>query len=67
MKAKFCPKCGNTDLIMVTGGEVGKLKCKKCEYEGIFPEREHLKAYPEKSFKKISTRGKIKLKKQNKK
>ena len=40
MKAKFCPKCENTDLIMVTGGEVGKLKCKKCGYEGIFPEKE---------------------------
>lgn len=41
MKIKFCPKCKNTDLIMVAGGNIGILECKKCRFRGsIFPERE---------------------------
>ena len=41
MGAKFCPKCGNTDLIMVAAGEIGMWECKKCGFKGtIFPEKE---------------------------
>jgi len=38
---KFCPKCQNTDLIMVAGGEIGMWECKECGFRGtIFPEKE---------------------------
>jgi len=38
---KFCPKCQNTDLIMVAGGEIGMWECKNCGFRGtIFPEKE---------------------------
>ncbi|MEX0932946.1 MAG: hypothetical protein WDZ77_02505 [Candidatus Pacearchaeota archaeon] len=41
MKAKFCPRCENTDLIMVAGAEIGLLQCKVCDFESsLFPERE---------------------------
>jgi len=41
MKVRFCPKCQNADLIMVTGGEVGKWRCKNCGFEGsVFPEKQ---------------------------
>ena len=41
MKVKFCPKCKNTDLVMVAGGNIGMWKCKKCGFRGsIFPELE---------------------------
>ena len=41
MGAKFCPKRGDTDLIMVAAGEIGMWECKKCGFKGsIFPERE---------------------------
>lgn len=41
MKVKFCPKCGNTDLAMVAGGNIGIWKCKKCKFQGsVFPEKE---------------------------
>ena len=41
MKLKFCPKCGDTDLIMVAGAEIGVWRCKICNFESsIFPERE---------------------------
>ncbi len=40
-KVKFCPKCGNTDLVMAAGGVMGILRCKKCNYSGsVFPEKE---------------------------
>lgn len=41
MKVKFCPKCGDTDLIMVAGAGIGVWRCKICNFESsIFPERE---------------------------
>ena len=41
IKIKFCPKCKNTDLIMIAGGNVGLFECKKCRFRGsIFPEKE---------------------------
>ena len=41
MGIKFCPKCGDTDLIMVAGAGIGIWRCKLCAYEGsIFPEKE---------------------------
>ncbi len=41
MKAKFCPKCQNTDIVMVAGAEMGIWECKKCGFRGaIFPEKE---------------------------
>jgi len=41
MKAKFCPKCGNTDIVLSAGGLVGIYECKKCGFRGaIFPEKE---------------------------
>jgi len=41
MKMKFCPKYGNTGLVMVAGAELGILECKVCGYHGVlFPERE---------------------------
>ena len=41
MKVKFCPKCKNTDLAMVAGGEIGMWECKNCGFRGaIFPEKE---------------------------
>ena len=41
MRIKFCPKCGDTDLIMVAGAEIGVWRCKICNFESsIFPEKE---------------------------
>jgi Zn ribbon nucleic-acid-binding protein len=41
MRVKFCPKCHNTDIVLVAGGTVGMYECKKCGFTGaIFPERE---------------------------
>ncbi|KKK49430.1 hypothetical protein LCGC14_3135130 [marine sediment metagenome] len=41
MRIKFCPKCGDTDLIMVAGAEIGVWRCKVCNFESsIFPEKE---------------------------
>jgi predicted nucleic-acid-binding Zn-ribbon protein len=41
MKAKFCPKCKNTDIVLVAGGIAGMYECKKCGFRGaIFPEKE---------------------------
>ncbi len=38
---KFCPKCGDEDVIMVAGGEIGMWECKKCGFRSsIFPEKE---------------------------
>jgi len=54
MRIKFCPKCKNTDLIMVAGGNIGLFECKKCRFRSsIFPEREI----------KIKTKSKLKKKK----
>lgn len=40
---KFCPKCKNTEIIMIAGGISGIFECKKCKFRGsIFPEREKL-------------------------
>jgi len=40
MKTKFCPRCENTDLIMLAGAEVGIWKCKICDFESsMFPEK----------------------------
>ena len=41
MKIKFCPRCEETDLIMVAGAIVGMWECKKCRYRSsVFPEKE---------------------------
>ena len=41
MRAKFCPKCGASDVIGVAGYELGLYECKKCKFRGtIFPEKE---------------------------
>jgi len=41
MKARFCPKCGSTELILIAGGELGLMECKKCGFRSeIFPEKE---------------------------
>ena len=54
MRIKFCPKCRNTDLIMVAGGNIGLFECKKCRFRSsIFPERGI----------KIKTKSKLKKKK----
>ena len=44
---KICPKCGNADIEMVAGGQVGIWQCKKCKFRGsIFPELTKLKTKP---------------------
>lgn len=56
MKTKFCPKCGNTDLVLEAGGGIGIYRCKKCGFSGgIFPEINKLskKEMKEKLNKKI--------------
>ena len=41
MRMKFCPRCENTDLIMIAGAEIGVWRCKVCDFESpIFPEKE---------------------------
>jgi len=41
VKIKFCPKCGNEDIVLVAGGNLGQYECKKCKFRGsIFPEKE---------------------------
>lgn len=41
MRIKFCPKCEDTDLIMVAGAGIGVWRCKTCGFESsIFPEKE---------------------------
>ena len=41
MKIKFCPRCEETDSIMVAGATVGMWECKKCRYRSsVFPEKE---------------------------
>ena len=49
MKIKFCPKCKSKDIEVVKEGSLPgkpyhysapkKYRCKKCGYEGIFPEK----------------------------
>ena len=54
MKIKFCPKCGDTDLILVAGAEIGVWRCKMCNFESsIFPEKEM-------KFKEKTKKGKKK-------
>ncbi|MFH1500986.1 MAG: hypothetical protein ABIE22_03510 [archaeon] len=41
MRIKFCPKCKDSDLVMVAGAHIGMWRCKKCGFTGaIFPEKE---------------------------
>lgn len=44
MKVKFCPRCKSKELDFIAGGITGILRCKKCRYSGIFPERNIKKA-----------------------
>jgi len=62
MKVKFCPECGETDLVMVAGGGIGMWKCKKCKFQGsIFPEKEiKLEVNKLKKNKKIKNKTKKK-------
>ncbi|MFH1307619.1 MAG: hypothetical protein ABIH72_02095 [archaeon] len=53
MKVKICPKCDNSDLIMVAGGEFGLWECKKCGFRGsLFPEKEII--FKKKTKRRIS-------------
>ena len=39
MKVRFCPECGNTDIVMVGAAHTGLFRCKKCGFSSaIFPE-----------------------------
>jgi len=36
---RFCPNCGNDEIILVAGGNLGMYECKNCGFRGaIFPE-----------------------------
>ncbi len=37
---RVCSNCGSDNIELVCGGLLGKHKCNKCNYEGIFPEVE---------------------------
>ena len=47
IKIKFCPQCGSEEVALEAGGVVGKWKCKRCGYVGVFPERELVDEEPE--------------------
>jgi Zn ribbon nucleic-acid-binding protein len=41
VKIKFCPKCGEEDVLFFVGGGAGLYECKKCKFRSsIFPEKE---------------------------
>ena len=48
VKIRFCPRCGETDLVMTAGGITGEWRCKKCNYVGS--------VFPEKAIKKMQKR-----------
>lgn len=55
MKVKFCPRCKSKELDFIAGGITGTLRCRKCGYSGIFPEKDTKKAKkikPQKTKKK---------------
>ena len=68
MKVKFCPRCKSKELDFVAGGITGILRCRKCGYSGIFPEKdtkETKKTKPQKTKKKNKKMNK-KMKAENK-
>lgn len=41
IKIKFCPKCKETRIIPIAGGQIGIFECVNCKFQSaIFPEKE---------------------------
>jgi transposase-like protein len=41
MKVRICPRCEDSEVFLVIGGEIGMFECKDCGFRSsIFPERE---------------------------